>query len=323
VSQDALEYEAFVRSKNNSRKDADDEDDDGDDDGGIIEMDVDDEEEDEEDDYDDEDDDDDDCEDGDCHEILVPGTRPPKVPQVRDGPVFSGVQKVPNASMLRYSSRPDASDRRTVRTMEEIVTPSAATRQFETNMDFVSGPNSASGVVIRRGAELYKDIDRKLSRPLTSQAFRRYAIQRGMTIPDPPTVYKAQVQDARQAPDPALGERPCARGKECTSYKMSAKRKQEDPQKYAHVEPFVCKEFFFGPRGQKMRNAIASGIPLTAVKGVQGERLVLCVMCHESEVTRFYKMYEFGVSFFLCYPSVIETDFLKDSYIRSHETPGS
>ena len=117
-------------------------------------------------------------------------------------------------------------------------------------------------------------------------------------MPDPPTVYKAQVQDARQAPDPSLGERPCARGKECTSYKMSAKLKAEDPKKYAHVEPFACKEFFFGPRGQKMRNALAAGIPLTAVKGVQGERLVLCVMCHESEVTKFYKMYEFGVSVF-------------------------
>ena len=115
-------------------------------------------------------------------------------------------------------------------------------------------------------------------------------------MPDPPTVYKAQVQDARQAPDPSLGERPCARGTECTSYKMSASRKAKDPEKYAHVEPFACKEFFFGPRGQKMRNALAAGIPLTAVKGVQGERLVLCVMCHESEVTRFYKMYDFGVS---------------------------
>ena len=117
-------------------------------------------------------------------------------------------------------------------------------------------------------------------------------------MPDPPTVYKAQVQDARQAPDPSLGERPCARGTECTSYKMSASRKAKDPEKYAHVEPFACKEFFFGPRGQKMRNALAAGIPLTAVKGVQGERLVLCVMCHESEVTRFYKMYDFGIPTF-------------------------
>lgn len=172
VSRDALEYEAFVRSKGNSRKDLMDEGDDGDEDE---------EEEEEEgmyegrgeypysDDNDDEEEDDDDDECDDCHDILVPGSKPPS----RGEPLFSGIQRIPNASMLHYSSKPDVSDRRTVRTMEEILTPSAATRQFETNMDFVSGPTSASGVVIRRGTDLYKDIDKKLSRPLTSQAFRR------------------------------------------------------------------------------------------------------------------------------------------------------
>ena len=166
VSRDALEYEAFVRSKGNSRKDLMDEGDDDDDDNDMQDDD------DEEDDYDDKQednyDDDDECDD--CHDILVPGTKPSRR---ADDPLFPGVQRIPNPSMLHYSSKPDASDRRTVRTMEEIVTPSAATRQFETNMDFVSGPTSASGVIIRRGTDLYKDIDKKLSRPLTSQAFRR------------------------------------------------------------------------------------------------------------------------------------------------------
>lgn len=113
-----------------------------------------------------------------------------------------------------------------------------------------------------------------------------------MSLPDLPTVSKAIIQDGLCSPDFELGERPCLYGRGCESYVMCVKAKHDNPERYAAVEPFACKEFYFGAKGEAIRMAMAEGIPLSEV---QNPEPVMCVMCHLSVVTQFYKKYDLGL----------------------------
>jgi hypothetical protein len=106
-----------------------------------------------------------------------------------------------------------------------------------------------------------------LNAPMQNQQLTRYAIKKGLSIPKLPQVSRAMVKDGLNAPDFSIGERPCVYQERCTSFQLAYRRKRKDPEKYAGAEPFACKEFYFGKRGEEVREAIARGLPLSEARG--------------------------------------------------------
>ena len=127
-----------------------------------------------------------------------------------------------------------------------------------------------------------------ICRPIGKIAIQRIAVEKGLIIPDPPVVTKAEIQDGLQAPNTLIGERPCVKGVKCASWKMCLARMKDMPENTRGATPFVCKEFYFGDRGEEVRLAICEGRPLAEV---QDPELILCVMCHFRIVTKWYKKY--------------------------------
>ena len=187
---------------------------------------------------------------------------------------------------------PETGNTRMVSTFSELVGPSPATKQFESNMRHVKGPEQHVFVEVRPQEVLYPHVTEKLNEPMKNQQLTRYAIKRGLSIPKLPKVSRAMVKDGLHAPNFSIGERPCVYQERCTSFQMSHKRKAKEPEKYAGAEPFACKEFYFGKPGEKVREAIARGLPLHEVLNPDP---VMCVMCHMAVVTRFYKRYSIGL----------------------------
>ncbi len=124
-------------------------------------------------------------------------------------------------------------------------------------------------------------------------------------------VTKAEIQDGLCAADPTLGERACVYGPKCISITMCQRYKELYPTHYAHAQPFVCKEFYFGTRGevsfhlvvgclvvllmipsvrQAVRSAMANGRSLSEL--LNGTAPVMCVLCHLSWVTQWHKTFD-------------------------------
>jgi hypothetical protein len=187
---------------------------------------------------------------------------------------------------------PETGNVRTVTTFTELIGPSPAIKQFESNMRHVKGPEQHVFVEVRPQEALYAHVSTTLDAPMLNQQLMRYAVKNGLSVPKLPQVSKAMVQDGLHAPDFGIGERPCVYGTKCESFKMSYELKRADAEKYAGTEPFACKEFYFGVRGEKVREAIARGLPLNEVLNPDP---VMCVMCHMAVVTRFYKRFDLGL----------------------------
>lgn len=164
---------------------------------------------------------------------------------------------------------------------------------FETNMRHVTGSDSGMSVAVRPPEEIYQNVTGVMERSLAGQQIARYAIHEQLHLPVLPVVPRAVIQEALQSPDYEMGERPCAWGNKCSSYLLSCELKRQNPSRYASVDPFPCKEFYFGPQGDQMREALASGTPLSEL---QSHEPVLCVMCHFSIVTAYYKTYDLEVA---------------------------
>jgi|WetSurMetagenome_2_1015567.scaffolds.fasta_scaffold00293_4 hypothetical protein len=225
---------------------------------------------------------------------------------------------------------PNPADTQTIKTFSEYTGPSPANSQFNDNIRHVKGRERGVYMEIRDNAEIYnvvsETMDRSFrfasplsigrpkclsSRPLANMELQRIAVTRGIVIPDPPKVSKAEVQDGLCAPNPSLGERPCVRGVRCASWKMCLQLMKDAPEHYKGAKPFVCKEFYFGDRGAEVQAAIAHGRPLAEV---QSPELIMCVMCHLRIVTKWYKKFQAGL--------VLEPPHVLNSFQMDANVPG-
>jgi len=118
---------------------------------------------------------------------------------------------------------------------------------------------------------------------------QKYAVRNNMQIPDLPPVSKVDVRAGLWEADMDIGERACIYAQQCMSFKMCETRIQENPEKYARVTPFVCKEFYYGDKAKEIKEAMAKGIPLNEV---YGPRLTMCILCHLATVRKFYIEYD-------------------------------
>ena len=208
---------------------------------------------------------------------------------------------------------PDTAARKSIVTFEEYVTPNPATRQFENNMRNIKGPEQSMFVEVRKEDAIYSKVSTTLDAKLQHQQIARFAIQRGMALPDLPVVSKIIIQDNLCSPDFEIGERPCVyslSGK-CQSYLMGVHAKRDDPGRYAGVDPFACKEFYFGDKGNAIRTAIAEGTPLSEV---QNPEPVMCVLCHLAIVSNFYKRFDMGLT--------MDPPHILHSFRVHHSVPG-
>lgn len=196
---------------------------------------------------------------------------------------------IPRTLVVPGMALPDMAPQRRISTFSEYVHLDPAAQQFQSNMRNVKGPEQNHFVEVRKEEAIYGNVTNTLSQPLKNQQIMRYAIKRGMQLPDLPIVSKALIQDGLCSPDYDIGERPCVYGKQCTSYAMCLALKRDNSERYMGVDPFVCKEFYFGVKGERMREAIADGTPLSEI---QNPEPVMCVMCHLSIVTKFYKEFD-------------------------------
>lgn len=138
---------------------------------------------------------------------------------------------------------PDDASHKEIRTFEEYVGVNRANKQFENNMRNLRGPEQSMFVQVRNEDAIYAKVSTTLDAKLSFQQITRYAIQRGLALPDLPVVSKAVIQDGLQSPNHEIGERPCiyALNNQCQSYLMSVQAKKNNPKKYEGVEPFACK----------------------------------------------------------------------------------
>lgn len=208
-------------------------------------------------------------------------------------PLYTTESAASKALLAAIPSRvPDMAEVPVIKTYKEYSSRRPASGQFERNMRHIAGPEQGMFVSVREENAVYKDVSSLLEDPFRSQQLSRYAITRGMAIPNPPTISKERIRDGLCSPNYEIGERPCVNGVKCASYLMGVARKKRDPNKYAFVEPFMCKEFYFGPQGEAMRVAMAEGVSL---KEFYSRELKLCVMCHLAIVTSHYKSYDLNL----------------------------
>jgi hypothetical protein len=233
--------------------------------------------------------------------------------EIDDGDIYldgdeEAEEPIGKTLLVPLQAVPETGNRKTITTFSELVGPNPATKQFESNMRHVKGPEQHMFVEVRPQEVrryflrdfvqkhfrkvIYKHVTTTLNNPLHNQQLLRYAVKNGLTIPKLPIVSKATVQDGLCAPDFSIGERPCVYGVKCESFVLCIKAKKKYPEKYAGVEAFACKEFYFGVRGEKVREAIAQGLSLHEVLNPEP---VMCVMCHLAIVSRFYKRYSLGL----------------------------
>lgn len=191
---------------------------------------------------------------------------------------------VPNTAI------PDLTPKREIETFSEYVGQNPATKQFESSIRQVKGVEQGHFVEVRPAEEIYQHVEAVLDPRIARQQLMRYAVQTGKTLPDLPEVPRAEIQDALKEPDPSIGERECVYGMQCTSYILSSIRKNEQPEKYRHVRPFTCKEFYFGPQAEEIKTAMASGLSLGDVL----KDRVMCVMCQFATATNLYKQFVIG-----------------------------
>jgi len=195
--------------------------------------------------------------------------------------------------MVPGQSIPDLAPQKRVDTFGEYVSNNPAAKEFENNMRHIKGPEQNMFVEVRSEEAIYDHVETTLNLKLCNQYLTRYAIQHGMALPDFPIVTKAQIQDGLAEPDYEAGERPCVYGRECTGFKMAVACKAENPERYAAVEAWIPKEFYFGIKGDKIREAMANGTPLS---DVQNPEPIMCVLCQLSIVTHFYKKFDLGLT---------------------------
>lgn len=188
--------------------------------------------------------------------------------------------------------QPDIEGAQQIDTFQEYSTPDPAARQFEHNMQHIKGREQNIFVEVDSDDVRYQHVTDTLMAPLKSQQFMTFAMDQNLVIPRLPCLTKAEIQAARAYPDFLMGERACVHGTKCTSYLLACKRKKEMPDRYIGLDPFPCKELYYGPQGDRMREAIAAGFTPSEVLNPMP---VMCVMCHESVVTKFYKKYDMGV----------------------------
>jgi len=194
------------------------------------------------------------------------------------------------------SKYPETGDRPTINTFSEFISnnnPRMA--NFDKNMNVVKGQEQVTFVGVRKDEEIYRDVNDALDPSSSRRQFFEYTVRKGMKIPDLPEVTKAEIRDGLYGPDLEIGERPCVRDQQCTSYIESLKRKKQFPERYHYVEPFCCKEFYYGDKGAEISEAIARGTPLVEV---QPRNRVFCVMCHFSIVKAKYTENDLGLNKF-------------------------
>jgi len=210
-------------------------------------------------------------------------------------PPSPGITDLVAKTMIAPGRRhPETGIRPTINTFQEMVSKNnPRAKLFESNMNSVKGPEQNMFVEVRRDEHIYNHVTDTMGSSVKNQQFTRYAIKKNMKIPDPPIVTKAEIRDALHSPDYEIGERPCVYGAQCTSYKMGKALKAKRPERYANVEPFVCKEFYFGERGEEIAQAIANDIPLSEVHSPQH---VMCVLCHLSLVKKYYTEYDLNLA---------------------------
>jgi hypothetical protein len=187
---------------------------------------------------------------------------------------------------------PNTADTQTIKTFSEYTGPNPAAAQFNDNIRHVKGRERGVYMEIRDNTEIYPAVTERMARQLMNIAIQRVAVKRGLQVPDPPVVTKAEIQDALHAPNPLIGERPCVKGAKCASWKMCLRLMKREPELYKGAKPFVCKEFYFGDRGKEIKTALLENRPLAEV---QAPELLLCVMCHLRVVTKWYKQFSAGL----------------------------
>lgn len=261
-------------------------------------------------DNDDDDDDDDDDEDDDEHGKNWNG--PEQGDELEEEDIYideeeanllSGPDGFQRQLLLPVNVEPDIEGAQKIETFKELAAADGATKQFAQNMHNIRGKELNLFVEVDGDESRYDYVSKVLEPKMHTYQLASFAIKNGMKIPVLPRMTKAEIRDARYAPDPEKGERPCVYGKQCTSYLLAEKRKKRQPEKYAGLNPFPCKEFLFGSRGDRGREAIVEGLVPTGDEAAAAVDLnnppvpdqKMCVMCHESVVTAFYKQYAQGL----------------------------
>ena len=188
---------------------------------------------------------------------------------------------------------PDIVAAQKIRTFQEQAALDPKTAQFSRNMQFMRGREQAIFVEVDPDDKRYNHVTEVLSRDLGMKQLAAFSLEANRVIPDLPFISRAEIQAARFAADPAKGEKPCVNGVNCTSYLESMRRKRKDPSHYAGLDPFPCKEFYYGQQhGAAIREAVAAGMKPDAVQDAKRE---LCVMCNESLVTKLARKSELYV----------------------------
>lgn len=194
------------------------------------------------------------------------------------------------ALVLPNMRAPESGSKFVVNTFPEYLDRSDPRRtNLERSLSMQKLQNQSSAVRVHNPGLAYKDARGTLDKRLGLLQFRKYAVRNNLLIPELPEVTKEDNRDGLWEADTEIGERPCIFGEKCMSWVMCEERIADDPETYAHMTPFVCKEFYFGERAEQIRSAKAKGIPLSEV---QGPNQTMCLLCHLANGRNWYTDYD-------------------------------
>jgi hypothetical protein len=201
---------------------------------------------------------------------------------------------IAKALVLPNMRAPETGSKFVVNTFPEYLDRSEPRRMnFERALSTLKVQNQSSAVKVRNPEVRYKDAKGVLDKRLGLFQFRKYAVQNNLLIPDLPEVTKEDNREGLWEANTEIGERPCIFGEKCMSWVMCEERIADDPETYARVTPFACKEFYFGEKAEQIRHAKANGIPLSEV---YGPNQTMCLLCHLANVRNFYTDYDLEIS---------------------------
>lgn len=201
---------------------------------------------------------------------------------------------IAKALVLPNMRAPEPGSKFVVNTFPEYLDRSEPRRMnFEHALSTLKMQNQNSAVKVRNPEVRYKDAKGTLDKRLGLYQFRKYAVQNNLLIPELPEVTKEDNREGLWEANTEIGERPCIFGEKCMSWVMCEERIADDPETYARVTPFACKEFYFGDKAEQIRHAKANGIPLSEV---YGPNQTMCLLCHLANVRNFYTDYDMEIA---------------------------
>lgn len=201
---------------------------------------------------------------------------------------------IAKALVLPNMRAPEPGTKFVVNTFPEYLDRSEPRRMnFERALPALKVQNQSSAVKVRNPEVRYKDAKGVLDKRLGLFQFRKYAVQNNLLIPELPEVTKEDNREGLWEANTDIGERPCIFAEKCMSWVMCEERIADDPETYARVTPFACKEFYFGEKAEQIRHAKANGIPLSEV---YGPNQTMCLLCHLANVRNFYTDYDLEIA---------------------------